>query len=184
LVGAADPVRAGRLLAEAEQIARTLPLTEQALAHQDRLAAIPGPPPPPASSSARVRGLNELYDRSLPLAVQRARALVHVAAVTARSNPAHAERLLADALHPDWGPAISGTTGYQHILESLIWHSAADLGLLLASIDPAPAERLVADIEQLPPVIRARQHREFLDDVAPARRISSGLWARPHVTWH
>jgi len=167
LVGAADPVRAGRLLAEAEQITRTLPLTEQALAHQDRLAAIPGPPPPPASSSARVRGLNELYDRSLPLAVQRARALVHVAAVTARSNPAHAERLLADALHPDWGPAISGTTGYQHILESLIWHSAADLGLLLASIDPAPAERLVADIEQLPPVIRARQHREFLDDVAP-----------------
>jgi protein kinase-like protein len=167
LVAAADPVRAGRLLAEAEQIARTLPLTEQVMAHQDRLAAIPGPPPPPASSSARVRGLNEQYDRSLPLAIQRARALVHVAAVTARSDPAHAERLLADALHPSWDPAIPGATGYQHILEALIWHSAADLCLLLASIDASPAERLVADIAKLPPVIRARQHREFLDDVAP-----------------
>jgi hypothetical protein len=39
--------------------------------------------------------------------------------------------------------------------------------MLLARIDPSPAMRLVADIEKLPPVIRARQHREFLDDVAP-----------------
>lgn len=166
-VAATDPLRAGRLLAEAEQVARTLPLDEQAMAHPDRLAAIPGPPPPPASSSARARGVNQQYDRALPLAVQRARALVHVAAVTARSDPAHAARLLADALHPGWDQAIPEATGYQHLLEALIWHSAADLGFLLARIDPAPAQRLVADIETIPPVIRARQHREFLDDVAP-----------------
>jgi hypothetical protein len=45
-----DPTRAARLLEEAEQIARTLPLDEQVMAPEDRAAAIPGPPPPPASS--------------------------------------------------------------------------------------------------------------------------------------
>ena len=81
---ATDLARAARLLEQAEQIARALPLDEQAMAPEDRVAAIPGPPPPPASSSARARGLDEQYDRALPLAVQRARALVHVA----RSPPA------------------------------------------------------------------------------------------------
>ena len=145
------------------------------MAPQDRAAAIPGPPPPPASSSARARGLDDEYDRALPLAVQRARALVHVATVAARSDPAHAARLLDDALHPSW-PApqapshserFAGTAGYQHILEALVWHCASEFGTLLARIDPSPAQRLVADLEKIPPVIRARQHREFLDDVAP-----------------
>jgi serine/threonine protein kinase len=171
----ADLARAARLLAEAEQIARALPLDEQAMTPEDRAAAIPGPPPPPASSSARARGLDEEYDRALPLAVQRARALVHVAAVAARSDPAHAAQLLDDALHPSW-PApqapshnerFLGTAGYHHLLEALVWYSASEFGTLLARIDPSPAKRLVADLEKIPPVIRARQHREFLDDVAP-----------------
>src|SRR6516165_4175487 len=166
-VAAIDLARAARLLAEAEQIARALPLDEQAMAPEDRAAAIPGPPPPPASSSARARGLDDGYDRALPLAIQRARALVHVATVAARFDPAHAAQLLDDALHPSWNQRIPETAGYHHILEALIWHSAAELGMLLARIDPSPAQRLVADIEKLPPVIRARQHREFLDDVAP-----------------
>ena len=174
-VAATDPARAARLLEEAEQIARALPLDERAMAPQDRAAAIPGPPPPPATSSARARGLDDEYDRTLPLAVQRARALVHVAAVAARSDPAHAAQLLDDALHPGW-PApqapshserIAGTAGYQHILEALVWHCASEFGTLLARIDPAPAQRVVADLEQIPPVIRALHHREFLDDVAP-----------------
>jgi hypothetical protein len=174
-VAATDLARAGRLLEEAEQMARALPLDEQAMAPEDRAAAIPGPPPPPASSSARARGLDDEYDRALPLAVQRARALVHLATVAARSDPAHAAQLLDDALHPSW-PAplatshserIPGTAGYHHILEALIWHSASEFGMLLARIDPTAAKRLVADIEKIPPVIRARQHREFLDDVAP-----------------
>jgi Protein kinase domain len=163
----ADPARAARLLAEAEQIARALPLDEQAMAPEDRAAAIPGPPPPPATSSARARGLDEEYDRALPLAVQRARALVHVATVAARSDPASAARLLDDALHPNWHERTAGTTGYQHILEALVWHSASEFGTLLARIDPSLAKRLVADIEKLPPVARAQHHREFLDDVAP-----------------
>ena len=162
-----DPTRAARLLEEAEQIARTLPLDEQVMAPEDRAAAIPGPPPPPASSSAGVRGLDYEYDRALPLAVQRARALVHVATVAARFDPAHAARLLDDALHPSWNQRIPGTEGYNHILEALVWHSAAEFGMLLARIDPAPAKRLVADIEKIPPVSRALRHREFLDDVAP-----------------
>jgi hypothetical protein len=164
---ATDPAGAARLLEEAEQIARTLPLDEQAMAPEDRAAAIPGPPPPPGSSSARSRGRDDEYDRALPLAIQRARALVHVATVAARSDPAHAAQLLDDALHPSWNQRIPGTAGYHHILEALIWHSAAELGMLLARVGPSPAQRLVADIEKLPPVIRARQHREFLDDVAP-----------------
>jgi len=164
---ATDPARAARLLEEAEQVARALPLDEQAMAPQDRTAAIPGPPPPPASSSARVRGQDHEYDRTLPLAVQRARALVHVATVAARSDPAHAERLLDDALHPSWNQRIPRTAGYNHILEALVWHSAAEFGMLLARIDPSPAMRLVADIEKVSPVIRALHHREFLDDVAP-----------------
>jgi hypothetical protein len=164
---ATDPARTARLLEEAEQIARTLPLDEQAMTPEDRAAAIPGPPPPPGSSSARSRGLDDEYDRALPLAIQRARALVHVASVAARFDPAHAAQLLDDALHPSWNQRIPGTVGYHHILEALVWHSAAEFGVLLARIDPSPAERLVADIEKLPPVIRARQHREFLDDVAP-----------------
>jgi eukaryotic-like serine/threonine-protein kinase len=61
-----DPARAARLLEEAEQIARTLPLDEQVMAPEDRTAAIPGPPPPPASSSADVRGLDYEYDRAPP----------------------------------------------------------------------------------------------------------------------
>ena len=164
---ATDPARAARLLEEAERIARALPLDERAMAPEDRAAAIPGPPPPPASSSARARGLDDEYDRALPLAVQRARALVHVATVAARSDPAHAAQLLDDALHPSWNERIAGTAGYQHILEALVWHSASEFGMLLARIDPSPATRLVADLEQIPPVIRARHHREFLDDVAP-----------------
>ena len=166
-VAATDPARAARLLAEAEQIARALPLDEQAMAPEDRAAAIPGPPPPPASSSARARGLDDEYDRALPLAVQRARALVHVATVAARSDPAHAAQLLDDALHPSWNERIAGTAGYHHILEALVWHCAAEFGMLLARIDPSAAMRLVADIEKIPPVIRALHHREFLDDVAP-----------------
>ena len=166
-VASTDLARAARLLEEAEQIAGALPLDEQAMAPEDRAAAIPGPPPPPASSSARARGLDEEYDRALPLAVQRARALVHVATVAARSDPAHAAQLLDDALHPTWNDRIPGTAGYQHILEALVWHSASEFGRLLARIDPAPAKRLVADIEKIPPVIRALHHREFLDDVAP-----------------
>jgi hypothetical protein len=166
-VAATDLARAARLLQEAEQIARALPLEEQAMAPEDRAAAIPGPPPPPASSSARARGLDDEYDRALPLAVQRARALVHVATVAARSDPAHAAQLLDDALHPSWNERLPGTAGYQHILEALVWHSASEFGMLLARIDPTPAKRLVADLEKIPPVIRALHHREFLDDVAP-----------------
>jgi hypothetical protein len=166
-VAATDLARAARLLEEAEQIARALPLDEQAMAPEDREAAIPGPPPPPASSSASARGLDADYDRALPLAVQRARALVHVAAVAVRSDPAQAAQLLDDALHPSWPEHIPGTAGYHHLLEALIWHSASEFGTLLARIDPAPAHRLIADIEKIPPVIRALHHREFLDDVAP-----------------
>jgi Protein kinase domain len=166
-VAATDPARAARLLEEAEQIARTLPMDEQAMAPEDRAAAIPGPPPPPASSSARVRGLDYEYDRALPLAVQRARALVHVATVAAHFDPAHAARLLDDALHPSWNQTTPGTAGYDHILEALVWHSASEFGMILARIDPSPAKRLVADLEKIPPVIRALHHREFLDDVAP-----------------
>jgi hypothetical protein len=166
-VAATDLARAARLLEEAEQIARALPLDEQAMAPEDRAAAIPGPPPPPASSSARARGLDDEYDRALALAVQRARALVHVATVAARSDPAHAAQLLDDALHPSWNERIPGTAGYHHILEALVWHSPSEFGMLLARIDPTPAKRLVADIEKIPPVFRALHHREFLDDVAP-----------------
>ena len=166
-LAATDLARAARLLAEAEQIARALPLDEQAMAAEDRAAAISGPPPPPASSSARARGLDDEYDRALSLAVQRARALVDVATVAARSEPAHAAQLLADALHPSWNQRIPETASYQHILEALVWHSASEFGMLLARIDPSPAKRVVADIEKIPPVVRARHHREFLDDVAP-----------------
>jgi Protein kinase domain len=166
-VAGTDPARAARLLEEAEQIARALPLDEQVMAPEDRAAAIPGPPPPPASSSAGVRGQDYEYDRALPLAVQRARALVHVATVAVRSDPAHAARLLDDALHPSWNQRFPGTEGYTHILEALVWHSAAGFGRLLARIDPSHAERLVADIEKIPAVVRALRHREFLDDVAP-----------------
>jgi hypothetical protein len=166
-VAAIELARAARLLEEAEQIARALPLDEQAMAPEDRAAAIPGPRPPPASSSARARGLNDEYDRALPLAVQRARALVHVASVAARSDPAHAALLLDDALHPSWNQRIPETAAYHHILEALVWHSASEFGMLLARIDQSPARRLVADIEKIPPVIRALHHREFLDDVAP-----------------
>jgi Protein kinase domain len=166
-VAASDLARAARLLDEAEQVARALPLDAQAMAPEDRAAAIPGPPPPPASSSARARGLDDEYDRALSLAVQRARALVHLATVTARSDPAHAAQLLDDALHPSWPERIPATAGYLHILEALVWHCASEFGLLLARIDPSAAERLVADLEKMPPVIRALHHREFLDDVAP-----------------
>jgi serine/threonine protein kinase len=176
-VADADPARAARLLEEAEQIARTLPLDERAMAPEDRRAAVPGPPPPPGSSSAGVRGLDYDYDRALPLVVQRARALVHIAAVAARSDPAHATRLLDDALHPSWNQTSQATAGYNHILEALVWHSASDLGMLLARIDPSAAQRLVADIEKLPPVSRALRHREFLDDCAPFIAEAAGVVA-------
>jgi hypothetical protein len=90
-----------------------------------------------------------------------------VATVAARSDPVHAAQLLDDALHPRWNEPIAGTAGYHHILEALVWYSASEFGMLLARIDPSSAKRLVADIEKIPPVVRARHHREFLDDVAP-----------------
>jgi hypothetical protein len=90
-----------------------------------------------------------------------------VATVAARSDPAHAAQLLDEALHPSWNARIPETAGYHHILEALAWHSAPEFGMLLARIDPSPARRLAADIGKIPPVSRARQHREFLDDVAP-----------------
>jgi hypothetical protein len=180
-VAATDPARAARLLEEAEQIARDLPLDEQAMAPEDRAAAIPGPPPPPASSSARARGLDKEYDRVLQLAVQRARALVHVATVAARSDPPHAARLLDDALYPSWNERIAGTAAYHHILEALVWHCASEFGVLLARIDRSPARRLVADIEKIPPVIRAQRHREFLDDVAPFVAKVAGVVAEVDI---
>jgi Protein kinase domain len=164
-VAVTDLAGATRLLAEAEQIARALALDEHGLAPDDRQAAIPGPPPPPASSSARARGLDDKYDRALTLAVQRARALVHVATVAARSDPAHAAQLLDDALHPSW--SITDASAYHHLLEALVWHSASEFGVLLSRLDLALAERMISDLERIPPVVRARQHREFLDDVAP-----------------
>ena len=184
-VAVTDLAGAARLLEEAEHLARALPLDEQAMTPGDREAAIPGPPPPPASSSARARGLDDEYDRALTLAVQRARALVHVATVAARSDPAHAARLLDDALHPTWpaprapghGERVAGTARYQHILEALIWHSASEFGLLLARIDPSLAKRMVSDLVKLPPVIRALNHREFLDDVAPLVTKVAGVVA-------
>jgi Protein kinase domain len=163
-VAVTDLAGAARLLAEAEQIARALSLDEQGMAPEDREAAIPGPPPPPASSSARARGLDDAYDRALTLAVQRARALVHVATVAARSDPGHAAELLDDALHPSWNQE---TSAYHHLLEALVWHCASEFGVLLARIDPPTATRMISDLERIPPVVRARQHREFLDDVAP-----------------
>jgi Protein kinase domain len=166
-VEAVDLARAARLLEEAERIARALPLDERDLAPGDRAAAIPGPPPPPATSSARVRGLDDAYDHALQLAVQRARALVHVAAVAARSDPAHAAQLLAEAVAPSWDERTPQTAGYHHILEALIWHCAPEFGTLLARIDPSSAKQMVADIGKIPPVARALHHREFLDDVAP-----------------
>jgi hypothetical protein len=166
-VARTDPDRAARLLEEAERIARALPLHPQSMAPEDRVTAIPGPPPAPGTSSARARGADYEYDRVLPLAVQRARALVHVAAVAARSDPAHAAQLLDDALHPGLNQRFQGGAGYEHVLESLVWHSAAEFGTLLARIDPSLARRLEADIKKSPPVIRALHHREFLDDVAP-----------------
>ena len=90
-----------------------------------------------------------------------------MATVAARSDPAHAAQLLDDALHPSWNERLPRTAGYQHILEALVWHSTSEFGMLLARIDPSPAKRLVADIEKIPPVIRALHHREFLDDVVP-----------------
>src|SRR5689334_24438261 len=86
-VAATDLARAARLLEEAEQIARALPLDEQAMTREDRAAAIPGPRRL-QQAAARARGLDHEYDRVLPLAVQRARALVHMATVAARSDPA------------------------------------------------------------------------------------------------
>jgi hypothetical protein len=150
VVAATDLARAARLLEEAEQIARALPLDEQAMTREDRAAAIPGPRRP-QQAAARARGLDHEYDRVLPLAVQRARALVHVATVAARSDPAHAAQLLDDALHPSWNERLPRTAGYQHILEALVWHSTSEFGMLLARIDPSPAKRLVADTEKIPP---------------------------------
>jgi hypothetical protein len=90
-----------------------------------------------------------------------------VAAVAARSDPAHAAGLLDDALYPSWKQASQETAGYNHILEALVWHSAAEFGMLLARLDPSAAHRMVTRVEKLLPVTRALNHREFLDDAAP-----------------
>src|SRR6266516_3813477 len=156
------------LLADPDPPGQWLPPPLQTMTTTDNP---PGKPTAVAATdlarAARLLEQAEQIDRALPLAVQRARALVHVATVAARSDPAHAAQLLDEALHPSWNASIAETAGYHHILEALAWHSAPEFGMLLARIDPSPARRLVADIGKIPPVIRARQHREFLDDVAP-----------------
>jgi hypothetical protein len=156
------PARILELLADPDLPGQWLPSPGQIT------ATAYGPPGKPTavadtdlSGAVRLLEEAERIARALSLAVQRARALVHVATVTARSDPAHAAQLLDDALHP------SGPARYQHLLEALVWHSASEVGLLLARIDPSLARGVVSDLGKLPPVIRALNHREFLDDVAP-----------------
>lgn len=71
------------------------------------------------------------------------RALVHVAAVLAQADPAHAARVLDDAVH-----SRSGYPDTRQILDThQILEAVGDIGRVVARMDAQPAGRLLAELE-------------------------------------
>jgi Protein kinase domain len=99
-----------------------------------------------ATYGSRFLAEAEQIARALPDDYERALALVHVATVVCRTDPAHATRLVDDAQYPARnGPeAMSGSR--RPLLEYLIETSPVEVGTVVGGIDPAPARQMIANI--------------------------------------
>jgi hypothetical protein len=118
----------------------------------DMITACAPPSHEPTQSGAgpadgpRLLAEAEQIARGLPDEYERALALVHVATVVCRMDPAHAARLVDDTRYPARnGPdAMSGAR--RPLLEYLIETSPVEVGTVVGRIDPAPASQMMADI--------------------------------------
>jgi hypothetical protein len=140
-----DPGQVLRQLASPALESQWLPAPVSALVtaqdKQHQPTAVAGGDPVRA---ARLLGVAEHLARAVPGEPWRGRALVHVAAITARSDPAHAARLFDDALHPPIADPRHVRT-----LVDLAWHAPDDIAAVLTTMDTGLARRLIADLEAI-----------------------------------
>ena len=77
---------------------------------------------------------------------ERASALLHVAAAASRIDPTAVLRLVDDAWYPGRGDLETHGQGNRALVTYLIESAAADVGTVVASLDPDPADQMLADI--------------------------------------
>ena len=87
--------------------------------------------------------------RKIPDAYARAEAQIYVATAVSRSDPAHALRLLDDALRPTTQRDGSSTLSRQQLLRHLAGHATFELGTVLARTDAPSAGRMLDEIEDI-----------------------------------
>jgi len=98
----------------------------------------------------------EQIARAIADKYNRAMALVEVAEVVSRFDPAHAARLLDDALHPAHNSPALPVRGT--ILESLVVLCPAELGKVISRTDQILASQILADIRHGSQVISQNQN--------------------------
>jgi serine/threonine protein kinase len=112
--------------------------------------APPSREPPESDTSSmdesRLLAQAEQIARALPDEYERASALLHVATVVCRTDPAHAARLLDDARYPARNAPEAMSGSRRPLLEYLIESSPVEVGTVVGRIDPGPATQMVTDI--------------------------------------
>jgi hypothetical protein len=79
---------------------------------------------------------------------ERASALLHVAAAASRIDPTAVARLLDDAWYPGRRDLQTDGQGHEALVTYLIESAAADVGTVVAALDPVPADQILADIAE------------------------------------
>jgi hypothetical protein len=90
----------------------------------------------------------EQVAHALPDQYERAIALLHLATAACRIDPAHAPRLLDDAWYPAKRTLEVDGQWRRPLVEYLIESAAAEVGTVVACIDPGLADQMLADIAE------------------------------------
>jgi Protein kinase domain len=102
-----------------------------------------GPPDHSRLLAEADRDAHVLADRH-----ERASALLHIAAAASRIDPTAVARLLDDAWYPAKLDLETDGQGHQALVQYLIESSTVDVGTMVASLDPAAADQMLADIAE------------------------------------
>jgi hypothetical protein len=118
-----------------------------------------------STNEARLLAEAEHIARALPDEYERALALVHVATVVCRTDPAHAARLVDDARYPARNGPDAIRRARRPLLEYLIETSPVEVGTVVGRIDPTPAGQMMADITAYSQLVTLR-HMEAEEETA------------------
>ena len=88
---------------------------------------------------------------------ERAIALLHLAAAATRIDPAHAGRLLDEAWYPAKPAAEADGQQRRRLVGYLLQSAAAEVGTVVACVDPGLADRILTDITEYSHLLRHRR---------------------------